>query len=252
MRRLLHRTAATFMLASIGTVTAGGCADNDSSLYIAGVMFEEAPDCDVDPSISAEVLLSGVLDVAFSVEYRGVLLVGNQMAPRGDKDNVRAETSHVVLKGAEVRLENSVGGTISEFTVPGSGVAHVNTSREPGFGAVGTTLIPPNIGAQYAARGDSALDPGSSITLVANVRVFGDTLGGRELESAELSYPIRVCHGCTVIFDQLSADSAGNRLVCDADGEPSIDPPCNLGQGAVSCVSCFTRSSLCQCVGTGC
>lgn len=243
MRRLLQRTAAIVLFASAAAVTTGGCADNESSLYIAGVMKQEPPECDVRASISAPLILSGVLDVALSTEFRAVLLVGNQMAPRGDKDNLRTETSNAVLKGAEVRLENSVGETISEFTVPGAGTTLVNTARQAGYGAMGATLIPPNIGATYAASGANAVSPAEYVTLVANVRVFGDTLGGREIESAELSYPIRVCNGCTVLFDEV----LGNGSDCDPNGEASIDPPCNPGQELISCVTCYPYSAACQC-----
>jgi hypothetical protein len=231
MSRFQRKILAGLVLSGVGIVASAGCADNDSSLFIAGVLAPQPPDCSVTADPTSTMEGGGTLDVLFSYEFRAWLLVGNQLTARGRKQQVRTETARINLRGAEITLTDSGGGEMGSFTVPGTGFVTISRSEDPGYGAFLATLIPPNFGSSLGSALVGA--PGGSYqTVVANVRVFGDTLGGEEIESAELSYPIRVCYGCTVSYpaEALSGDQ------CNVG--TSDEKPCFAGQGAIDCRAC--------------
>jgi hypothetical protein len=88
------------------------------------------------------------------------------------------------------------------------------------------------------------------------VKVFGTTLGGQELESAELRFPIEVCTGCLIYYPPSAYDSTldpNEPYLCatspvtalgeDAEGVlgcfPGQDRP-------VSCIHCSAFSEICR------
>lgn len=223
MSRLLHRILAGTVILSAGVIATTGCVDNDSSLFIQGVLRPEAPECKVTPEPGSTFIGTGVLDTAFSKEYHAWLLVGNQMTPRGTKGEARTETMRIRLNGAIVQLQNLKGDNVGdEFSVPGSGFVSISSSEDPGYGAFEATLVPASTGSSF----------GGSM-LIAKVRVYGETLGGQELESADFNFPIQVCSGCTVTFPAEALDTNG---CCTMPGGPA--PPCFAGEDIVDCRSC--------------
>jgi hypothetical protein len=211
-------------LALVAGLGIQGCTDDETGLYIDGVMAVIAPQCTVRADPGGTQLLGGTLDITVRPTYDAVLLVGNQFTPRGDKQNLRAETMVVTVTGAVVRLFDALGTAVSEFSVPATGVIQPDSGAEPGFGNVDVTLIP---GAEVERLLDPAngeLPPGSlnSITRVARVSVFGSTIGGNEVESSEFTYVINVCRGCL----DCGTDINGNALV---------DTACRSGQDGAIC-----------------
>jgi hypothetical protein len=214
MRRLLPSTIS-FLLAgaSLGLI---GCADNDSGLFVRAVLAVQAPECAVKADPTSLHLMEGVLDVSLRDQYDAALLVGNQLVRRGDRDQLRTETSRITLEGAEVAVLDQSGNSVGEFSVPGTGFVDPGTSDDPGYGAMSTTLIPPGMGA-------------SGSQMVVEVRVFGTTLGGDEIESAKLTYPITVCSGCLVSQPLEATDPATGGCLATT-GQDLPDLPCRVGQ----------------------
>ena len=208
---------------------ASGCVNNESSLFIKGVLKLEAGDCTASADASGTMLAGGIMDPALTNRYMAALLVGNQMVPRGDPDQVRTETARVSLRGAEVRLADSEGNPLDEFSVDGTGFVDPSGGETPGYGIMFATLIP-----------DSG---GLPSYVIANVKVFGRTLGGRELESNELAFPIEVCQQPCLISYPLEADDpsrSGYQCARAADGD--LERPCFLGQDEpVDCRLCLDR-----------
>jgi hypothetical protein len=229
MGRFHNQLLASLLLSSVAALISTGCVDNESSLFIQGALVAEPPDCTVTADPTAPLLGEGTLDVAFASEFRAWLLVGNQLTARGRKQQVRAETARIALRGAEVVLTDAAGGELGAFTVPGTGFVTVSRSEEPGYGAFLATLLP----ASELGGVTPPAVPGAYTTVVANVRVFGDTLGGEELESAELAFPIRVCYGCTVRYPADALDENGGCTVGSPEGDV-----CFYGQEAIDCRNC--------------
>lgn len=221
-----------FALAA-GGLTAGAlpsCATNDSMMFIVGVATRQAGSCDVTPDLDAPTLSKGTLDRLLASDYTAALLVGNQLTQRGSRERLRSETSKVALKGAEVRLENTQGRElVPAFSAIGTGFVDAAQGQEASPAVMYATLIPASIAGSLPAG-----------TVVSKVRVFGTTLGGEDVESAELLFPITVCDGCLVSFpaytrDPTSTESYQCLLATDetAGGSGDEPAPCEIGRAHV-------------------
>jgi hypothetical protein len=228
-------------LALLGALS--GCAENESSLFIVGVLSIDDNECVVEPRPEGPFLFSGTLDLALRTSYAAPLLVGNQLTERGSRNQLRTETSRIRLEGAEVTLEDANGGTIAEFTTLGAGFAHPAQDTAPGYGGFLADLIP-------------AGAPVPEGQVVAAVKVFGTTLGGEELESAVLRFPIEVCTGCLVSYPPAAYDKdlpAGAAYLCATSPEKASGDNaegvlgCFPGQDRpVSCIHCASFSDICR------
>ena len=224
MRRpSLRRTVLS--IAALGAAT-GGCADNDSALFIRSVIKLEPGDCVASAQPEATSLAFGVYDIGLAEtgSYFAFLLVGNQLSRQGDRDKVRTETSRISLRGADVEVRTVEGATITTFATDGAGFADVGTATEPGYG-----IMPAELRPRSAAEGLDRVN--------VSVRVVGETLGGTEIRSSELIFPINICRGCTVSFPADAIDTVLGMGTCS--GEPAIPPACLEGQDALTdCRSC--------------
>lgn len=230
-------------------VSALACTDEETGFFIVGNVKIEAPDCIARAEGTATLIESGVLDVGLRAEYQATLLVGSQLAPRGDKPNLRTETMIATVTGAEVHLFTDTGEpdpSSPEFTVPASGVIRPDSSADPGFGIVTATLIPAATGIDLANELNS---PAEVRTRLATVTVFGQTLGGIEFESAPHSYVIRVCEGCLVDFSAEAVATPDGS--CGASTGDAEQAPCRVGQDeVVDCRICSgTGNPFCQFAG---
>lgn len=196
-------------------VGALGCAENESSLFVRAVLDINEAECVADPDPESPILLFGVWDRSFESGYIAPLLVGNQMAPQGNFDKIRTETDAVTIRGAEVRRTTSEG-VESEFSVPATGFIDAAIGeQEPGYGVAAATLGVPDD------------DFGTAEYIIVNVKVFGETLGGRAIESNELTFPIELCDGCLIFLPQgATVDPTTGACVGGEDAEI----PCKPGQ----------------------
>lgn len=232
-------------LAGLGALALPSCATNDSLMFIAGVLVRRQGECEPKPEGDAKILANGTLDRTFASEYVAALLIGNQITQRGSREQLRTETSRVVLKGAEVRLEDVVGNPLADaFSTTATGFADAAAGTDAALAVMYATLIPGSLVTEMPVG-----------RLLAKVRVFGDTLGGEEVESSELAFPIDVCDGCLVAFPSGARDltADGTDYVCkvgatatdDAGGE-EVSLPCNAGiDVAVPCTACAGLYAAC-------
>lgn len=246
MRRSLISSLLAFVAPCLVAGALPSCATNDSMMYIVGVALRKAGACAVKPDLSGTILASGAMDRTFASDYVAALIVGNQLTQRGSRERVRTETSRVALKGAEVKLENAQGGLlVPAFSSIGTGFVDASDGTDAAAAAMFATLIPATIAKSLPAG-----------TVVAKVRVFGTTLGGEDVESAELLFPIEVCDGCLVAYPASARDltATGSDYQCKlaaddmADtGGDNVDAPCNLGiDFAVPCTTCSGLFAACQ------
>jgi hypothetical protein len=226
------------MVASVPLLST--CADNDASAYVVGVLAPKAPACEFKADPGATRLLSGLLDVAFRQSYSAVVLVANQMTPRGDKEQLRSETAGIEIQGAEVRLTDGQDSVLDEFSVPAGGFIQANDSDEAGYGVASVTLIPASRGAAFA---DDLIGSGGEIRkVVANVRVFGTTLGGIEVTSGASKFPIDVCYGCSIVYPSEAMENGECLITADAPNETA----CRTGQDSnIDCRNCSAVNQAC-------
>ncbi len=213
-------------------MAASGCADNKSGLFIRGVIAVTAPACDAKADPSAATLGGGLMDVALTNEYWAALLVGNQLTERGSRDQVRTETSRVTIRGAVVTVANASGGTLKAYTTDATGFIDPASGTTPGYGVVWVKIVP------------ASLPLNSDMTVTVKVHVFGDTLGGKHIESTDLTYPITTCSGCLVSFPSNAYDPANPGAGCTGDPGGATQP-CFTGQDApIDCRLC-TQNPVC-------
>jgi hypothetical protein len=229
-------------LALIVAVTSGattGCADNESMLFIRGVMAREAGNCEMVADDTATLLTAGIQDVGFLGAYSAALLVGNQLASRGQKTRSRTETSSITLEGAEVTLVKPNGSRLrTPFTSPGTGFVQVGSGQENGYGVMSSVLVP------YVAALEALEDAGGGPSYaIAEIRAFGKTLGGQEVESGIFKFPVNICRGCLVTFPMSSVVSGD---VCQGGDDTNETMPCVMGQDdVVSCAVCAGQYDVC-------
>ena len=244
MRRLTTKSLLSALLLTLGSFAlVPGCAENNSSLFVEGVMKLNPTTCSAKPDNTAVLLAGGVLDVAFRTNYTAFVLVGNQLTERGSREQLRTETSRVALRGAEVTLTTLDGKTLGNYSTVGTGFVNASAGDVPAYAAVSVDIIPSALGSSDAVL--------NARTVLAKIRVFGDTLGNIAVTSSELDFPIRICKGCLVGYPTEAADpaSGGGMYKCSTAASTTTStepPPCLFGQDdSFPCTLCSATSKVC-------
>jgi len=232
MTRLLVAGA----VAAAAGISASGCVDNNETLFINGVLALVPPNCIYEADPTQPFLFQGTLDLFFKHSYSAGILVGNQYTPRGSKQTLKAESTRLTLRGAEVTLTDSQGTQVTctqnpdcgSFTVYGTGFVDTNRAEEPAWGFFGAELIPQSVGT-FIHQTMDASDVVQK-TVYASVKVFGESLGGQEVTSSTLTFPIKICKGCLIDFPLVAVENG--RCVVSAANLPT-EKPCIRGQDTV-------------------
>ncbi len=246
MKRLLGQVLFVAAVGGLSIAFTPACVENDQSIYIRQVMAppqnRQNGVCVYTPDQTQAAIGEGILDVAVRSTYTATMLVGGQLMARGDQLNVRAESNRAHVNGGVVRVTGADGSFIGEFTSVGSGFVDPGLNNQPSFGLATLTLLDAATTAGIRVQGtDSRL-------VIANVKVFGQTLGGVDLESGEFQFPIRICSGCLVDFSG-GDDPANPGLDCNlpvaAGSGGATALPCRPGQDeATPCQLC--TSDVCK------
>jgi len=240
MPRLISKyllTAGSLVLAS--AILTPSCATNNSSLFVVGVLDLNHSTCIAKADTTDPFLAQGTLDLAFTQSYTAFVLVGNQLTQQGSREQLRTETSRVSLRGAEVKLSTVDGKPLGSYSTVGTGFVDAAAGDAPSYAAMAVNVIP------------AALTnlPG---TVLAKIRVFGDTLGGQSVTSSELDFPITVCTGCLINYDTPDTTQPANSpykcaTAVSTSTQTSVAPPCILGQDVpFSCALCSSSFDICR------
>lgn len=235
MNRWTTRICALGLLAGL-SLGIGSCAHNDDMLVVIGAMSARPPDCTFLPVAMSPLLLNGILDVGFGYKYTAVLLVSNQLGSRGDKTRLRAESSHINVNNAEVRLLANGQSELQFYSVPASGYIPVGSGEDPGFGAIAIDVLPGTI-----------TIPGDVAFVIAEIRLQGTTLGGADVESNLFRFEIFIVDSNTgnglVYYPNLTASNQ-----CDCTGTTTTTTSCFPGQDLpIPCCSCYLQHpEFCQ------
>jgi hypothetical protein len=245
MNRTWGRVLTLLATGLLASALVPACATNDMSVFVRAALAP-SPNrqnnlCIYTDDPQQPQLLEGTLDIAIRETYFAVLLVGNQMIPRGDPLLVRAESSRFHVEGAVVRVTwpGPDEELIHEFTSVGTGFADQGQNNAPDYALAGITALDAVTTQQIA--GAVAAEPK---VVVAKIRVFGRTLGGRDLESGEFQLPIRVCHGCLLRFNGANdaTEPAERQPNCLAPLQDQSFFPCYPGQDEPTpCQYCLDR-----------
>lgn len=252
MKRILGYVVSLLAAGSVVGAALPACATNDQTIFIRGALAPSANRqgglCVWTNDPQQTVLFRAGFDVGLSDSYFAILLVGNQLIARGDPQNNRAESNRAHINGGVVRVTEAGGAPIDPthpdgFTSLATGFNDPQTNNAPGYSVVGLVAVDKPTRDILAAQLPTRQ---SSKTVLINVKVFGTTLGGVDLESGEYQFPMQVCNGCLVnLSDGYEPTSLKQPRNCDKAPEANATQntgPCFLGQDlTVSCRDCKGR-----------
>jgi len=229
MKRVLGQALTVVTAGVLAMAFTPACAENDQSIFIQSALApstnRQGGACTYTNDPTQPSLFSGSVDVAIRDNYGAILLVGNQMIARGDAANTRAESNRAHINGAVVRVTDPNGGLIGEFTSVATGFVDPQINNQPSFGTISVTAID----APTQARIAEGMALGESKLVLANIKAFGKTVGGVDLESGEFQLPVRVCAGC--LITTAGADRAVQECQAAEDAATGADQlPCFPGQ----------------------
>lgn len=215
------------------------CAPEGPTAIVVGSMI---PDEECAVSSESVFLLKGSYDVSAGItracqrSYNMNLLVNSYLirrgSPQGSPSPARAEPNVLRITEASVALLNVDDTPIAftdlpnPFSVTTFAIVPPADQGEPGSGIALVEVIPGHYSTQMQALGTRRA------TLVAEVKLFGETTGAVGVELAEYRFPIQLCNGCMTVCglsaseaedlrEGQCADNAG------ADGRFCIEaPPC--------------------------
>lgn len=231
---LARRLCALALLAASGGLLASACADNESSLFIRMRMApSDDGKCSVTCGPGESFWTEDSVDAAYASSHTATLLVGNQIVQRGDSDVLRTETSRVQLYEAEVRVADIEGNTLTDgYVVPITGLVDPGTGDNIGYNCTQVLLID---GATMETLRRQSAELRRDIEVVATVVVRGRTLGGQEVETAEWSYPVRVCFGCSRCIDTAPLSCCTSSASEECQELDEIERTCAGQRGAHDC-----------------
>jgi len=243
----LRRAGALAFLAAAAAVVSASCATNDSSIFIGGCVQVARDTCTATLSTTSVINFEGEIDGAFASEYDCLLLVENQMVPRGDPTTLRTETSGVQLYQAEVQVLDPTNGygVLSEFSVPITGYIPPSAGGQAGIGGTQVILLDP---ATVKSEAAVAASKSKQQQVVASVVLHGTTLGGIDIATGVWQYPITISNGssCTV---PAGSTCVSTTVVATADCRLGLDEAdgsnCQLIAAAGPCgtLECTTTGS---------
>jgi hypothetical protein len=255
-----HVLTGLWLVAGIGA--AGGlveaCVHDNSTIFVSDVLAPQfvtsGMSCVFTADPTQPVLGEGRLDVGLTSEYTAVILVGNQIVPRGDPNQPHTETSFVTLEGAVVRIVDSGGNQLFTYTQPAAATIPPSSGTTPGYASLGVTIIDSTTAKALIPQVTGA-NLGKTVPVVSYVRFFGHTLGGESVESDEFGFPINVCAGCLVAFPVAEDNPALGGTNCANAGasmssSTSTSVPCFFGQDLpVDCAACARFNPYCATLG---
>jgi hypothetical protein len=210
---MLMKRAWGPVLAGLSLLAGGGaafsaCVHNDSTIYVHDALAPKYTQmgtiCGWTPDPMQAFISSGVLDVAVKSNYEGGFLVGNQMVPEVNSNQLQTETSIVTIQGAVVRVTDHRGVAVGmPFTRLASATIPPSSGGVAGFAPIFVRIVDQTTIAaspevqQLMGAGTPAV---GSVRLVTYVRFLGKTTGGQSVESNEFEFPVDVCNGCLIQF----------------------------------------------------
>ena len=250
MKRIWGHVVSVVAVALAASAVMPACATNDQSIFIRGALAPSANrqmgGCVYTGDPTQAELFEAHADLGITDSYFAVLLVGNQLISRTDSLSNRAESNRVHVNGAIVRVTEADGTLIREFTSLATGFADAASNGTPAYTSIGVValdaptrdLLLPSLPNRVVSK-----------TILINIKAFGTTLGGKDVESGEFQLPMQVCNGCLVDFSSGNDPTMPqpNCLKPAAMAQTASTAPCFRGQDEpVLCQSCLATRVACD------
>jgi hypothetical protein len=238
MKRVLGRILAGLSFMGGAAIAFPACVHDDSSLFILDALAQPSNStssvCGYTADPTQPYVTSGVIDYVLTQGYLATFLVGNQLVPEVNNTQLMTETSFIDVQGAVVRITKSNGDPIKSFTRLAATTIPPSTGATPGFGAVQVVILDPdtvvNDSDVISTIQPSPIPGGSVVRFVTYTKIFGKTLGGKDVESNEFEFPVDVCAGCLVNFTDGPDHPTPNCVVGTSTSTTTTAIPCQPGQ----------------------
>lgn len=251
MKRIWGHVVSVVVVGMAAAAAVPACATNDQTIFIRSALApsinRQASGCVYTNDPVQQSLFEAKADLGLTDSYTTVLLIGNQLIPRNDPLSNRAESNRVHINGAIVRVTEADGSAIREFTSLATGFADPASTGTPSYTTIGVTaldaptrdLILPTLPNRVVSK-----------TILINIKAFGTTLGGKDVESGEYQLPMQVCNGCLVDFSTGTDETAKQQPNCAKPLAMPLTPstsPCFVGQDElVPCQVCIGKRDACD------
>jgi hypothetical protein len=250
MKRVWGHVLAGLSLIAGAAPVFSACVHNDSTIFVRDVLAPQTSSqsgalCLYTADPAQAFISSGTLDYALRPQYDAIFLVGNQMVPEVNANQLQTETSTVTIQGAIVRITDRGGKQIGNYTRLAAATLSPSSGNTPGYAPIGVTIVDATTlgsapaGSEIQQVISGPLQQSGTVRLVTYVRFFGVTLGGRSVESDEFEFPVDVCNGCLIRFSDNPRFPTPNCVGNAASaGSTATQPvvPCLFGQDvAIDC-----------------
>ena len=219
-----------------------GCQDRELALSILNVKPLDPISC--EPIATEDVFQTdGVVDLVVRDDYSINLTVRNNLddivQSKGfQRADSRLSVNGVVMKEAIIEystLDQLSAEIATKKRVPLSGTIPENSQFTLlRFKVLDSIMLQQIRNAQeFIFTGDGEARPlRTSVTLLVNISIKGETLDGRDAESNEFLFPIKVCNGCKISYPPTMLRLRGGDLTCPP---PMIDPEAQVDDEGPGC-----------------
>ena len=229
----IHRTIGALLIAGIA-LPLYACQDRDVSMTITRAKPRDAK-CEIVTDDTL-FLSHGVVDLVVATQYRLDVEIDNNLIDvvkdgKGfSNQDSRVNTTDIVMTSAIIEyssLDPLSANIAQKVSVPLSGSIPFGGSV-----TVGLDLLSASMFEQFRSAPEFLLiDQGearpkrTSVELITRIRVKGETVDGRSVESNEFLFPVTVCNGCNIFYPpELLVEQVRRRscpvTLLDPDGLP--------------------------------
>lgn len=251
MKRIWSHVVSLVVVGMAASAAVPACAANDQTIFIRSALApssnRQAGGCVYTNDPTQNALFEAHADLGVTDSYLAVLLVGNQLIPRSDSLDNRAESNRVHINGAIVRVTEADGTLIREFTSLATGFADPASTNTPSYGTIGIVALDAPTRALLLPSLPNRV---VSKTILINIKAFGTSLGGKDVESGEFQLPMQVCNGCLVNFAGANDPTGKVQPNCGLPPTMALTPatsPCFTGQDEMTpCQACVNTRDACN------
>lgn len=165
-------------------VLALGCAPSQASFFAKEVK-EQCSQADDPPALP-----SGVMDVKYSCSYVAAVELANRLSPLGNDDKLHIETSRISVRSVNVSVLNKDRVVASDVMTVAGFIDPVDpeSPEDTGSAVVTSEILSPGVVGIIVGSGAS--------DVLVRMTFNGRTLGGTDLSTQPLDFPVHVCSGC--------------------------------------------------------
>lgn len=255
MKRLWGHILAGGLLLGGAAAVSTACVKDNSTVFIFDVLAQQlvspGSQCLFTTDPTQPYISAGVLDIGFRDTYFAEFLVGNQIVAQGQPTTPQTETSYVQFSGAVVRVTDTEGNQLANYTeMVGAAALAPAQGSTPSFEPIGITIVDEGTIAQIS----QPVVAGGTRQLITHTYFFGQTLGGENVQTGEFAFPVTVCYGCLVGYSEGDVDLNAPLPNCllaagSTSTSTALPGPCFEGEDySIDCAQCL---GLPVCAGAG-